>query len=113
MPDLTTEYATACQTVREWETTVPSSSGRGSYTVRFGRLFGRDADIQGALHGWTCTCKGFDIRRTCSHVTRVAASGARCGWDDRWDAEEAAEDAQGQPCCPRCSGPTFVYTFGA
>jgi len=77
-------------------------------------LFGRDADIQGCQYGWTCTCKGFDIRRTCSHVTTVAASGARCAWNGRWDGTDPEEPEAGSDhCCPECSGPVFSFAYGA
>ena len=54
--DLTIMTGVTCQTNIEWSTTV------GEYTVRFGKLFGRNFHIQGVLNGYTCTCKGFVFR---------------------------------------------------
>lgn len=119
MPDLTTEYATACQTQREWSTTVPGSNG-ATYTVRWERSYSpsRTAD-----YGYTCTCKGFQHRGVCKHVKAqpdyagiadVKGPGDRCGWDNRWETpQEPDKDASGEPCCPMCQGPVFTYTYGA
>jgi len=115
MPDLTTEYAWSCETNREWETTVPSSRGGATYTVRWERDFSPKRTTE--FH-YSCTCKGFEIRRTCSHVRKVEAgdpkTAGRCSWDSRWEAgEPMVEVATEEDCCPRCGGPVFGYTYGA
>ena len=112
MPDLTTEYAWACETNREWFVNVPSSTG-GMHTVTWGRLYEPNRVTE---YGYTCTCKGFDIRGTCKHVKAEEArdqtpNKARCAWDGRWDGSDPEDDAN--PCCPDCAGPVFSYTYGA
>jgi hypothetical protein len=108
--DFTIEYAYLCETNYAWSTQVKSSSGGGTYTVSWERLYGRAADEQGCMFGWSCTCKGFQYRRTCSHVTKVAASQARCGWNAEMDtgAEAATDPATGEKCCPECGAPVQV-----
>ena len=99
-----------CSTNYEWSTQVPSSSGNSTYTVSWGRLYGRAAEEQGCMYGWHCTCRGFQYRRTCSHVTKVAASGARCGWNAEMEptAEAAVDPKTGEHCCPECGAPVQV-----
>lgn len=112
MPDLTTEYATACQTNREWQGTITGSTGT-EYTVRWERDYSprRTCDYH-----YTCSCPGFTNRGSCKHVRELEAqdihdrdSRTRCGWDDRWDADGANDDGS----CPCCGGPTFTYAYGA
>lgn len=115
--DLTTEYAWACETARDWETQVPSSSGNGTYTVRWGRLYGRDRQREGCDYGWTCTCKGFEIRGRCSHIMQVAAKDktpeGRCGWDSFMDDGEPTVDENGEHHCPRCGALAHSYAYAA
>ena len=109
MPDLTEHTACTCQSNTSWETTVTGSKG-DVYTVRYGRLYGRQADIQRCQYGYTCTCKGFAFRGTCGHVKQVEASDARCGWNSELDPGNGPEqDANGDPCCPECGAPVVSF----
>lgn len=112
MPDLTTEYATACATVREWTGTVTGSTG-ATYTLTWERDYSPRRTTE---YHYTCTCSGFKYRGTCPHVKAaynndLADSGSRrrCGWNDRWDAEEVNPDDS----CPCCGSDTFTYAYGA
>jgi hypothetical protein len=116
MADLTIETAWTCGTNESWETQVPASAG-GTHTVRWGRLFGRDAQVQGTLYGYTCSCPAFTKSRRshlpCKHIMQVAASGQRCGWNETLEPTlEASYDAQGEPCCPDCGGPLGAWQVG-
>jgi hypothetical protein len=109
MPDLTIETAATCATNEDWETTVPSSDGKSTYTVRFGRLYGRDALRQMCQNGYTCTCQGFKIRGTCKHVTAVEKSGKRCGWNAALEPfVKPREDGK----CPCCGGEVTYHRVG-
>jgi hypothetical protein len=114
MPDLTTHHATACETTRSWTTIV------NTHTVRWGRLHGRLEEKLGTQYGYTCECKGFEIRSDCKHVRGMADYAGvsdvqgpddRCGWDNRF---MEPNDASGHGlACPMCEGPTFTYSYGA
>lgn len=111
MPDLTTEYATACATVREWTGTVTGSNG-ATYTLTWERDYSPNRTTE---YHYTCTCSGFKYRGTCKHVRAAydddtGKVSARCGWDNRWHSTPHA-DANG--CCPLCGSATFTYTYGA
>ena len=115
MPDLTTEYATACATVREWTGTVTGSNG-ATYTLTWERDYSPRRTTE---YHYTCTCKGFQHRGTCKHVRAAydddmdmgKVNRARCGWDNRWYSTPHETDANG--CCPLCGSETFTYTYGA
>ena len=116
MPDLTIETAWTCGTNEDWETTVTGSKG-DQYTVRWGRLFGRDADVQGCLYGYTCTCPSFTKSRRshlpCKHIKDVEASGQRCAWNLNLEPfVDCDHDDQGEPCCPDCGGPVGAWRVG-
>ena len=102
MPDLTIITVGSCQSNEEWETTVPSSDGKTAYTVRFTKVF--SGNVQ---YDYTCTCKGFSIRKKCSHIERVKSENRRCGWDGLIDGGSATDGK-----CPRCGGPVFYYRAG-
>jgi len=115
-PDLTIETAWTCCTNIDWETTVQGSGG-APYTVRYGLLYGRDAEIQGCMYGYTCTCPAFTISRRshlpCKHIKAVQASGARCGWNNTLEPTlECDHDENGEPCCPECGGPVTAFRVG-
>jgi hypothetical protein len=112
MFDLTIMSAWTCDTNIEWSTTVAGSSG-SDYTVSFGKLFGRNLDLQGCQYGWTCTCKGFAFRGTCSHVTDVEVSNARCGWNACLEPTLNCEhDNNDDPCCPECGAGVSAFNVG-
>lgn len=116
MPDLTIHAAWTCSSNVSWKTIVAGSRG-ASYTVRYGLLFGRDAEFQGCLYGYTCSCPAFTKSRNshlpCKHILDVKTSGARCAWN--WELEPGAEcdhDSNGDSCCPDCGGPLDVFNVG-
>jgi len=112
MTELTTHTACACDTNREWSTTVLSSDGVTEYTVRWGLLVEPRAMTE---YGYTCTCPGFVHHGSCKHVRALEEQditrndNPRCGWDSRWDAGEVTEDRR----CHCCGGSTYIYTYGA
>lgn len=122
MPDLTTEYAWACQTNREWSMEVPSSDGTKTYTVSWG-MQGHSSVCD---YDYSCTCPGFQHRGTCKHVQTLRdgdtreTNNSRCGWDGRWNAGDvhgsympSDELEADEPCCPNCRGPVYSYAYGA
>lgn len=116
MPDLTIHPAAVCTTNLDWTKAVPGSRG-ATYTVRFGMLFGRDAEVQGCQYGYTCTCAAFTKSKRshlpCKHIQAVEASGERCSWN--WEMEpgaEAAKDEHGNACCPDCGAPVTYINVG-
>jgi hypothetical protein len=113
MPDLTIMGAWTCTTNLDWSTTVSGSKGT-DYVVRFGRLNNRDRDIQGCQYGWTCTCKGFAFRGTCSHWTKVEASKDRCGWNACLEPtlEPDWSKSKNEPCCPECGAEVQAFNVG-
>lgn len=113
MPDLTFHSFYSCQTNREWHKQIPSSSGGAPYTLTWGRLYGRAAQKAMCEFGYACTCKGFQVRGVCKHITAAEAADRqpvrdRCGWDQNWSHEQHVEGAG----CPRCGGPVFAYIAG-
>ena len=83
MPDLTLESAVQCTQLRPYNTWDV-----GGYSQMF---------VAGDL---TCTCKGFQFRRTCKHVKEVEST--RCTWHSMWSDEEQTE----QGICPVCGSKT-------
>jgi hypothetical protein len=105
MPDLTTHATYICCTNEHWEKQVKGSKGN-TYTVSHSRLDPEESYRQGCDYGWTCTCKGFQFRGKCKHLTQVLASGEFCGWNDTLEVGvEPDYDEQGRPICPDCGGP--------
>lgn len=106
MADLTIHATWLCPTNIDWHTTVSGSNG-ASYTVRFGRLYGRDLQVQGCDYGYTCTCPSFTKSKKahlpCKHIKAIEASKARCAWN--WEMEVGVvedRNASGEPVCPCC-----------
>lgn len=104
--DLTTHATWICPSNINWSIKVQGSRG-AEHTVRYGRLFGRDLQVQGCDYGYTCTCAAFTKSRKshlpCKHIKAVLASDERCAWN--WEMEpgaEAARDADGKFICPDC-----------
>jgi hypothetical protein len=113
MPDLTTQYAWACNSTRHWEIEVVSTSNPAqTYIVRWEVLLDPNRATE---YGYTCTCKGFQMRRSCKHVKAVEAmnrhsdSKSRCGWDGQWDGEDVPDLEH--PRCPRCGEEAFSYPY--
>jgi hypothetical protein len=109
MPDLTTHTTFTCHSNIQWgPVDVESSKGDKTYQVSFGRLFGRRATT---MYGYTCTCKGFQMRSKCSHIMQVASQ--RCAWNAELEITfEPAKDANGDYCCPECSGSVNALSVG-
>jgi len=107
MPDLTEHAAWTCDSNIEWEIQWKPGGGT-SYTIRFSRLIGRDAEIQGTEFGWTCTCKGFKYRATCKHTAQ--AETARCGWNGDLDPGVTPNmGSDGHRFCPKCGSTVTRY----
>ena len=105
MHDLTLMTASVCDSNREWQTTVQGSKG-AVYTVRFGRLFGRDAERSRVQCDYTCTCPGFQHHGHCKHI-EVAKPG-HCGWNAAFDPGLTPEGDG----CPDCGGPLYHVPVG-
>lgn len=72
---------------------VPSSSGRGTYTV----------SLTGPQGANTCTCPAFEFSRkgpTCKHLESVLAK--QCLWREDLGPEVATDNTT----CPRCGNVT-------
>ena len=107
MPDFTYHNATCCESARSFDTTVVSTSSKRIYVVSYGPTPRGPYE-----YGWSCTCTGFQVRKTCAHVTSVEKlpfdQGGRCGWDSEADGGEATDGK-----CPQCSSPVTHYQYGA
>ena len=125
MRDLTVHAAYACVSNRSWSKEIPASGG-GTYTLKWERLYGYDAEIMGCDYGYTCTCEGFKHRSTCKHVKAAYAEDLkadkgpedRCTWDAQFETGEAVEvpvtdDNPLGKACPMCGRPVFAYQYGA
>lgn len=73
-------YRFALESPARWRCHRPQSAGGGSYQVDIDRL--------------TCTCAGFTLTGTCSHLL-LALDLADAGFDPAWIAG----------ACPHCGGP--------
>lgn len=112
MPDLTIEAYYHCQSAENWQTQVPASDGKGSYTVRWDRtshLMQRETQ-----YAYSCTCKAYQHGKgkPCKHIEQVKASGAHCNWMEFIHGGEVGWDASGNPVCPRCGGPVGAMNWG-
>jgi hypothetical protein len=104
MPDFNIETAWTCATNNYWEKPVKGSKG-DLYVVHWGRLSEARIMETGAQHGWQCTCRGYQFRGTCRHISQVKDGGERCGWNSEMEpTAECAHDGDGEPCCPECGG---------
>jgi hypothetical protein len=89
MPDLTSHTARACASVREWSREFPSSDGKGSHTVTWGRSSNPKAPYK---YHYMCTCWPYRREGTCKHVRELEGADSsekgpadRCGWDSRFE----------------------------
>ena len=103
MPDFNIETAFTCATNIMWGPIKMKSAKSGNtYHVSWGRLFGANRTAQ---FGWICTCRGYQIRGTCSHCKAVEKSGRRCGWNEELEPTyEPDTNERGERCCPDCGG---------
>jgi hypothetical protein len=99
MADLTVHVTQTCATNRQWSLDLAGTTG--THTVRFGFLV--DGPYQ---YGWSCSCKGFRFRGSCSHINKVRASGVRCAWNAELELSQ-------ETACPDCGGPVIVEQVGA
>ena len=81
-----------CASNEHCEVQVPSSDGKKTYTLTFGRVHGKRYS-----HGWTCNCKSFQFRGQCKHEEE--AEKQRCSWHQQWDGGKAKNGK-----CPECGG---------
>ena len=112
MPDLTIETAWTCASnVDTWFVNVPSSSGKGNHSVRYGELDPEDQLKQGCQYGFTCTCRGFTYRGVCKHVK--AEKERLCRWNAELEPNALVNQAEdGEPRCPECGGPVHAFKVG-
>jgi len=97
-------YAWTCMTNEDFgPIDVPSSNGKDTYHVSWGRTpFG---DTQYGPH---CTCKGFKFHSKCPHIEIMETQ--RCGWNACLEPCATSEyDTDGSPVCPDCAGPVRSY----
>ena len=88
-----------CPTAREFQTTVTSKSSGEPHVVRWDRHSHHNPSVQ---YDWSCDCKGYQVRKTCSHIKRVVAENRRCGWMQFIEGGDAAVGTDRVPRCPQC-----------
>ena len=94
MPDLTPEIYYRCKTVVNFHKEIKGSKG-DIYNVSFGPFNQGDC-----ICNWHCTCKGFQFRKTCSHI-KTAEKEYWCGWDQFIHEGDVVRE-KGRIKCPRC-----------
>lgn len=80
---------------------VPSSSGKGSYSVQIAGDYA------------ACTCPGFKFHGKCKHIAAVQAE--LCSWYLGTSPTPQTLQQNVQCVCPACGGPTELippYTLG-
>lgn len=87
MTDFNIEYVPVCSTTRGAIFNI------GGYKQEYSP---RDR------YEWSCTCKGFQFRHTCKHITEAAKS--MCSWNSMWDEETQTVEG----VCPRCGADTVI-----
>lgn len=114
MPDLDIVTAWTCNSnMGNWFMEIGSGKGDGTkYTVRFQRMPpGHPVQID-----WTCTCKGYQFRKTCSHIEH--AKRMRCGWNEELEptAKALPSDAnvhrETGHKCPKCRTIAYAVRVG-
>lgn len=79
---------------------VPSKGGDKSYTVKV---------YVPAEGGYSCSCPGFNFRKTCTHVEDDIEE---CGWTEGLGPEPQNGRQKQLGICPRCGDPTEKVSFG-
>ena len=104
-----------CTSNEHFEAEVTGSKG-SVYRVTFGQLTWEEKNKQGYECGWRCSCKAFQFRGICKHITKVRPF--RCGYHEQWGTGKSAPaadpdvkvltppDASESPLgtCPCCGG---------
>jgi transcription initiation factor IIE alpha subunit len=103
MADLTIEYYWMCATARHVRYPIEGSKGN-KYMVEY--------DHQ---RGWTCQCKGFQMRKKCRHIKE--AQEKHCGWHQWSHGKDAVEvsvddDHPNGFACPNCGGEVESQAWG-
>jgi hypothetical protein len=108
MPDLTVHTAWTCATNQNFTLEVPSSSGTDTHKVSWQPLE-PEATTQYGPH---CTCKGFQVRKTCRHIKEMESQ--RCGWNAELEPSvDSVYTALGNPRCPQCAGLVIAVEVAA
>jgi len=102
MADLSIEYHWLCANNIQGRKEVTGSKG-DPYTVEWGR---------GYQH---CTCKGFQVRKTCRHIKEAQAE--TCRWNAFYEDGEPTEvpvddDHPNGKACPKCGGEVTSMGWG-
>jgi hypothetical protein len=97
MPDFTMEVYFHCASVESAEVEVEGSKPGKTHKVTMG--YSRDGATRFA---WSCDCKGFKFRKTCSHIAKAKASPDYCGWQGFVHGGDPIRNGDGIFRCPEC-----------
>jgi hypothetical protein len=111
MPDLTNETFYHCATAENWQTEVPSSTGNGSYTVRWDNH--SHLNTHQHQYDYSCTCWAYKKGKgkPCKHIQQVLESNQHCKWSQFIHGGEVGRK-NGQAVCPKCGEEAIAQLWG-
>jgi hypothetical protein len=97
MPDFDVQVHFHCTSAESFEAEVPSSKPGKTHKVVLG--YSRHGNCK---FDWSCDCKGFKFRKTCSHIKKAKESEDYCGWQGFVHGGDPIQNAEGEFRCPKC-----------